>query len=520
MAVFNHPAALAAPWRWALVHGIFILGQSVACLVAWRVNEDALDSDREARGALQKANLELVEAQVIANVGSWEWDIATDTMVWSPQLYRIFGVDEGISPTLAVFADRLHPDDREWVEAQIAPSCTAGQSLEYEARIVRADDGEVRWISARGRAVTAADGSVVRLAGTGQDITERKMAEARLERLAMTDRLTGLANRDRFNAMLHEALDHVDADRAVGVLLLDLDGFKDVNDGIGHYAGDLVLQEIARRLTAVVRGGDEVARLGGDEFIVLLAGIKGVEDAIAVAKNIRSRLDAPFNLEGIQVHVNASIGIVTSPRDGTDADTLLKKADVAMYRAKTLRTGWAVFEAAEDDIGTDRLTLVSDLRAAIHTGHLDVAYQPIVETGSRRVSALEALARWDHPQRGMIPPDQFIPLAEQADLIVPLTRVVLRKAVAACAAWRNAGHDVRVGVNLSIQVIESSDPVAIVTEELAVTGLAPEHLVLEITESALATDAERVHQALCALRDLGVCLGIDDSGPATPLCPT
>ena len=510
-AVYNHPGAVSNPWLWALVHGVFILGQSVACLVAWRVNEDALVRERDARGSLEKGHLELVEAQALANIGSWEWDLQAGTLVWSAQLYRILGVDAGVPLTVDIFTDRLHPDDRMSVEGQIATSVRSGRPLEYEARIVRADDGETRWISARGRATKGDDGAIARITGTVQDITARKLAQADLERLAMTDALTGLANRERFNTLLETTLADADPHWLVAVLLLDLDGFKDVNDGIGHHAGDIVLQEVSHRLTDIVRGADEVARLGGDEFVVL-AKVRAVEDAVAVARNIRAVLEAPFEVEGIRVHVNASIGIVTGIAGDDHGEILLKKADVAMYRAKTLRCGWAVFEAAEDHIATDRLTLVNDLRATIADGLLDVAYQPIVDTSGRQACALEALARWNHPERGSIPPDKFIPLAEQADLIVPLTRLVLRKAAAACFAWRAAGHDVRVGVNLSIQVVESLQALQIVTEELAAAGLPPEHLFLEITESALATDASKVHEALSALRDLGVHLVIDDFG--------
>jgi EAL domain-containing protein (putative c-di-GMP-specific phosphodiesterase class I) len=211
------------------------------------------------------------------------------------------------------------------------------------------------------------------------------------------------------------------------------------------------------------------------------------------------------------VHVGGSVGIVAGEH-GTDPGTLLKQADVAMYRAKTLGSGWAVFTPEDDDLAAGRLNLVTDLWAAIEHGTLDVAYQPVLDVATRRVSSFEALARWQHAERGLIPPDQFIALAEQADLIVPLTRLVLAKAAAACADWRAAGYDLRIAVNLSVQVVETGDVCAMLTEELAQAGLDPRHLVLEITESALATEGEQVKSRLQALRELGVTLVIDDFG--------
>jgi diguanylate cyclase (GGDEF)-like protein/PAS domain S-box-containing protein len=451
----------------------------------------------------------LDDAQRLARVGSWEWDLRGDGEVWSAEYCRILGIDEGTEGSYALYLDRLHPQDRDRVQAQIE-LFESGRPLEYETRIVR-PDGEVRWLAQHGVVETDAQGVPVRKSGTAQDITERKAAEDELERLALTDALTGLANRDRFTTVLQGALDEVEESGSVGLLLLDLDGFKDVNDGIGHDAGDLVLQEVARRVRPVLREGDEVARLGGDEFAVVLPDVGDVEQAIAMAASVRACLEAPFDLDGITVHVGGSVGIAVA-HQRTDPGVLLKQADVAMYRAKTLSSGWAVFEPDQDDLAAGRLRMATDLRATIEQGELDVVYQPILDTRSRRVSSFEALARWQHPEKGFIPPDQFIPLAEQGDLIVPLTRLVLRKAVAACAAWRSAGHDLRVAVNLSVQVLETEDPCVIVVEALADAGLDAQHLVLEITESSLAHDGETLNGILRALRELGVTLVIDDFG--------
>jgi diguanylate cyclase (GGDEF)-like protein/PAS domain S-box-containing protein len=450
----------------------------------------------------------LDEAQRLAGVGSFEQDLRTGVDVWSSEYYRILGAEQGTEASYAGYLDRVHPEDRHRVHEYVTDH-DPQRPLEYEARIVR-PDGEVRWIAVSSEIVTDSHGTPLRRTGTAHDVTDRKAAESELERLAFTDSLTGLANRDRFMQLLEGALESAGERSDVALLLLDLDGFKDVNDGIGHDAGDLVLQEVARRITPVLRG-DELARLGGDEFAVVLPGCHRIEDAIGVASKIRSSLEHPFDVGGITVHVGASVGMVLSG-DGITAGDLLKKADVAMYRAKKLGSGWAVFEPQEDDLAAGRLAMVADLRASIEHGALDVAYQPILDVRTRGVSSFEALARWHHPQRGVIPPDQFIPLAEQADLIVPLTRLVLSKAAAACAAWRSAGHDLRIGVNLSVQVLETGDAYCMVAEALASAGLDPQHVVLEITESALATQSEQVDVGMRALRELGVTLVIDDFG--------
>ncbi len=451
----------------------------------------------------------LDEAQRLAGVGSFERNLITGQDAWSDEFYRVLGLEERPEASYALYLTRLHPDDRDRVQ-ELTANHPPGSTLEYEARIVR-PDGDVRWIAVRAEMYTGADGVPVRRAGTAHDITDRKLAQAELERLARTDSLTGLANRDRFTTLLQSALDRTDGGRVTGLLLLDLDGFKDINDGIGHHAGDLVLQEVARRVEAGLRGGDHVARLGGDEFAVVLPGIGDVSHAIEVAASVLSCLDAPFDLDGIVVHIAGSIGI-TAATERTTPGALLKQADVAMYRAKKLSSRWAVFEPDQDDLAAGRLQMAVDLRGTIERGELDVAYQPLLDTRTRRVSSFEALARWHHPEKGTIPPDQFIPLAEQADLIVPLTRLVLRKAASACAGWRNAGHDVAVGVNLSVQAIRTDDPCKMVAEALAEAQLAPDHLVLEITESAVATEGEEVSSVLHALRGLGVRLVIDDFG--------
>jgi diguanylate cyclase (GGDEF)-like protein len=241
--------------------------------------------------------------------------------------------------------------------------------------------GAVRWLQAHCAMVP---GDELQVLGQFQDVTARKAAEAQLTVRATRDALTGLLTREPFGEALDAALAARSADAVVAVLLLDLDRFKDINDGLGHHIGDLVLEQAAARMAARGRRSDVVARVGGDEFTILLSEVASVEDLIAVASDVSRVLESPFNLEGVKVHVGASIGIAVAPSDGLDGVTLMKKADVAMYRAKALRSGWAVYQSDEDETGLDRIGLVGDLRETIEAGALDVAYQPMVETRTGR----------------------------------------------------------------------------------------------------------------------------------------
>ena len=344
-----------------------------------------------------------------------------------------------------------------------------------------------------------------------EDISDRRNAEAALLTRAYRDGLTGLDNRACFADHLEAGLSRR-GDGELALLLLDLDGFKAVNDGLGHQAGDAVLAEAARRLSSGLGSNDRIGRLGGDEFAVLLRGPQVTDQAIAVAMELARRLSEPFTVEGVELRIAASVGIARSPVDGSDAGTLMRKADIAMYRAKRLGYGWALYRPDEDDMAAERIGMIADLRKAVADEELSVAYQPMVEPGSGRVVSFEALARWKHRRRGAVSPDVFIGLAEQAGLIEELTRLILRQAIAACARWRADGHDVRVAVNASVHVLQTDGLAAVVTDQLDRAGLAAEHLTLEITESALADDPDGLRASLAALRDAGIELAIDDFG--------
>jgi diguanylate cyclase (GGDEF)-like protein len=345
-----------------------------------------------------------------------------------------------------------------------------------------------------------------------RDITARKQAESALEHQALHDALTDLPNRVLLHDRLQQAIRAAERDHtAVALLIMDLDRFKEVNDTFGHHTGDLLLEQLGERLGGVLRGSDTIARLGGDEFAVLLP-TASVEDANHIAGRLREVLEEPFSLGGLQLEIDASIGIALSPEHGTDADTLLRRADVAMYIAKRNGSGHALYTAEQDQHSPTRLALVGELRRAIDQNELSLYFQPKVSLKDSRVLCAEALVRWQHPRHGMLGPDQFVPVAEQTGLIRPLARWVLEAAARQCNRWRQEGLDLAVAVNLSMRNLHDAEIVDMIRQLLQRWGIPPARLVIEITESSLMADAARAMEVLNRLREMGVGVSIDDFG--------
>jgi len=343
-----------------------------------------------------------------------------------------------------------------------------------------------------------------------ESIVER---ERRITELAYMDRLTGLPNRALFSDRLQAAVSAAtETGRPLSVMMMDLDRFKLVNDTLGHPIGDTLLCEVAKRLqTALLRPTDTVARLGGDEFAVLLPG-----DDLAAARLVAARmlhaLEAPIMIEGQLVDVGASIGIVTYPHHGSDMNVLMRRADIAMYEAKRNNLGHAVYDERHDHNSAERLSLMSELRQAVEHDQLTLYYQPKVDLATHRVKYVEALVRWDHPTRGFVSPDQFIPFAEQTGYIKTVSRWVADKAIAQCAAWQAQGIELAVSVNVSArELIQSTLPETFQTL-LDKHGVAPERIWIEITESAIMDDPNHAIETLDRLHALGIRLSIDDFG--------
>ncbi|HEX4904333.1 MAG TPA: EAL domain-containing protein [Acidimicrobiales bacterium] len=344
-------------------------------------------------------------------------------------------------------------------------------------------------------------------------IDRLRMEAADKEHQSLHDALTGLPNRLLFHERVEQALTHsARVSGKVGVMLLDLDRFKEVNDTLGHHNGDLLLQEIAERLRRTIRAGDTVARLGGDEFAVLLPELSGPEAAVAAANGIRHALERPFSIGEVTLDVGASIGIAVWPDHGDDAATLLQRADVAMYAAKATQDAVDVYDPNRDTYSLERLALVGELRRAIEQGELAVHYQPKADTRSGRVIGMEALVRWHHARRGDVPPEEIIRVAEQTGLIRPLTLFVLAQALRQCRSWRRAGFAYDVAVNLSLRNILDAELPNDVLRLLDDVGLPSSALTFEITESSIMADPVRTEAVVSRLRSMGVAMAIDDFG--------
>jgi diguanylate cyclase (GGDEF)-like protein/PAS domain S-box-containing protein len=347
------------------------------------------------------------------------------------------------------------------------------------------------------------------------DITTIKANEERLHRLAYYDALTELPNRILFNDRLNQAIARASRNnQMVAVMLLDLDRFKIINDTLGHLAGDTLLTDVARRIGNCMRESDTVARLGGDEFIVVLPDLDNINHATLVAQKIIDILSHPFTLENQEVFITASIGISFYPSSGDNAEMLVKTADIAMYHAKEQgRNNYQFYRSSASDETSALFALEHSLRRALERNELSLHYQPQIDIETNAITGMEALLRWQHPERGMIPPLEFIPLAEETGLIIPIGEWVLRSACAQNKEWQDAGlPPVRIAVNLSVRQLKQKNLVARIEEILAETGLDPQWLELELTESMIMNNSENSIQQLTEIKALGIELAIDDFG--------
>jgi len=373
-------------------------------------------------------------------------------------------------------------------------------------------DGYVRWLLVDAVPIKDSFGRVREVVSSFTDITDRKKAEHELERQALHDPLTSLPNRSLFLDRLEQGLRTARRIATpLALLVMDLDRFKEINDTFGHRAGDLLINQVAERIRSDLRETDTVARLGGDEFAILLPGADQ-DGAWRVAQKIITALQRPFEIEGDAHEISVSIGMAISPQHGEDVETLLRRADIAMYSAKRTPGGSAVYAEEADPEGSNQLALMAELRHTIETDQLQVVYQPIVGFTEGEVMRVEALARWRHPSRGLVAPGEFIPLAERSGLVKSLFSRVLAMTLAQCAAWRDANLPLQAAVNLSIRNLLDPELPRVVGQALERAGIPPGWLAFEITETMLMAEPNRVLRTLAELRDLGVQLAIDDFG--------
>jgi diguanylate cyclase len=399
-----------------------------------------------------------------------------------------------VEPSFAVLADRLAEgalDEQDQVAARLAALRRLGETLVVAAPVVFTVG------------LSLLIGCWLLLLGY----------QRRIRQQALSDALTGLPNRTLLLDRTAQAIRQADRELVpAALLLLDLDRFKEVNDTLGHHCGDQLLVQVGQRLRAALRSVDTVARLGGDEFAVLLPRISTGEGVVTVANKLHAALEEPFTLEGLALEVEASIGLALYPEHGNDPDELLQRADIAMYVAKQTHAGFVLFDPKQDQHSPRRLALLGELRRAIEGRQLLLHYQPKIDAHSGQVLGVEALVRWQHPTHGLVPPGEFIPLAERTGLIGPLTHYVMDAALHQCRDWRQAGHELAVAVNVSARrLLDLAFPDE-VGGLLARWEVPARLLVVEITESAIMADPAHAMQILGRLNQMGVGLSIDDFG--------
>jgi len=447
---------------------------------------------------------------------------AVDNMALGLAMYdgteRLVVANERLNEVLSLPQGTLHVG---MTYQEVVATCTAAghfpeRSVEEEyaaRRRVFAAGSAYSFEEMRGERIVAvstralADGGCIL---TFQDMTERRQAKARVEHMARHDALTGLPNRSQLRTRMEEALGRVRRGEQFAVLCLDLDRFKAVNDTLGHPVGDELLRAVTARLRSLVRETDTVVRLGGDEFAIVQTMVDQPSAATALAKRLIAGVSEPYVIEGHQVVIGTSIGIAVAPEDGTSADTLLKSADLALYRAKADGRGtWSFFEPEMDARMQARRRLELDLRRALVAGEFHMLYQPLVNVATGAITGFEALLRWRHPERGLVSPVDFIPLAEETGLIIALGEWVLRTACAEAATWPG---NVSVAVNVSAVQFTSPRLVDAVAEALAASGLPGERLEIEVTESIMLQDNATTMAILHRLRSHGIRISMDDFG--------
>lgn len=477
-----------------------------------------------ASGAVRSASRRGRRSEDLLNIafeaaqdGLWDYRVGTDEVYFSPRWFTMLGYQpDEFAHTFENWVRLLHPDDRDEALRVIEQVSDMGKPQFSVSFRMREKGGSWRWILSRGKVVELApDGTAARLVGVHSDVSQLKRAEADLVYLAYHDQLTGLLNRKAFYERAELTLRHAErstSEQLRAFLLIDLDNFKDVNDGFGHDFGDRLLKQAAWRLSHSIRQSDLLFRLGGDEFTIILTNIEREVDAALVASNLLRAFATPFVLDGHSVYTGISVGIALYPRDGNDAPDLIRKADTALYDSKRDRNTYRFYTLQMQNEAVRRMHILGSLRRAIDADELTLHYQPIIAKNGT-VRGAEALLRWHCPDEGLKMPGEFIEVAEQTGLILDIGRWVLDRATRDAEQWRRAGlGDLHVSVNLSPRQLRERTIVADIEEALDHSGLPNELLMIELTENSFVDLSDESTDRLDAIRALGIKLAIDDFG--------
>jgi diguanylate cyclase (GGDEF)-like protein/PAS domain S-box-containing protein len=479
---------------------------------------------------LEKSEMRLSKAQQMARLGHWEWYFVEDKkMYWSDEVFAIFHLDkESFIPSLASFLAMVHEEDRAYVQESFDTVIKNKEALAIEYRVVTRN-GQQRFVGQQIETIKTHSNELLGLTGTIQDITERKYHENKIKHLAYYDEVTGLPNRTFFLELLASSIKLAKRNgRNFAVLFLDLDNFKGVNDSYGHHIGDELLKEISKRLTEGLRSSDiasryinsqgidaDVARLGGDEFIILLSELTYPEDAACAADHIQKWIREPILIDTQQVYIGSSVGIAIYPQDGEDSETLLRNSDIAMYHAKKIGKGhYQFFHDSMNVKAQKRRKMENFMYQAVENNELRLYYQPIVSAKSRQLIGAEALMRWQSPQLGFLPPDDFISLAEDNGLIIKFGEWAIREVCRQHNEWQKHGMGhLTIAVNLSGLQFNQPNFVPMIEAILAEYGINhPSFLIFELTESVIMADTENMFNKLWQLKSIGIKLSVDDFG--------
>ena len=479
-------------------------------------------SRRRALIDLARREALVTRAAHLTKIGSWAYDVAVDRMTWSTETCAIVGLPQDRAPSCQALLDCfIEGEPRVWAKQAFRDLLSSGQVMDRELELHGPEHAEPRWVRCLAEAERV-DGVVARIVGSVQDVTERREAEARIERLAYRDGLTGLPNRALFQQTVTTAVETA-ARRGskVGLLILDLDHFKDVNDSLGHEVGDALLCSVATRLEGAYRKTDMVARLGGDEFAVILPNINGPDDLIRPTAKVMELLRNPLEHDGRTLSITASVGAAIYPEGEDDAAQLLKNADIALFQAKALGRNRIVPYAPEMRYAVERrIAMLREVREGLKNGEFTLHYQPVVDIGAREgdgastVQGFEALARWNHPSRGLLTPEAFMEAFDDQELSLQLGEATLEGALGQMRAWMDEGLEFgRVAVNVSAAQFRTGRLAATIAEALARWKVPAERLCIEVTENVyMGWGAEVVGDAARELHAMGVQIALDDFG--------